>query len=113
IDELTTQLSYEMDAENIAKEIRSKLCYQEKARIVILHDPVGRQKEILEAHDILTEWQQHNAKLNAYPLTIGMYVDSLVKSRMSAAQYLKVAGSVNQRNAHKYWPLIRDEYLEF
>ncbi|MGJ0579673.1 toxin VasX [Xenorhabdus bovienii] len=113
IDEPTTQLSYEMDAENIAKEIRSKLCYQEKARIVILHDPVGRQKEILEAHDILTEWQQHNAKLNAYPLTIGMYVDSLVKSRMSAAQYLKVAGSVNQRNAHKYWPLIRDEYLEF
>ncbi|KMJ45004.1 hypothetical protein AB204_11340 [Xenorhabdus khoisanae] len=113
IDELTTQLSYEMDADKIALEIRSKLCYQEKSRIVILHDPVGRQKEILEAHRILTAWQQYSAKLNAYPLTIGMYVECLIKSRMPPAEYLKVVGAINRKDVNEHWPLIKKEYKEF
>ncbi len=113
IDELTTQLSYEMDAENIAKEIRSKLCYQEKARIVILHDPVGRQKEILEAHDILEIWQQHNARLNLYPLTIGLYVDALIYSDKNPIKRRSIRDALNMGAVKKHWPSIKKENRAF
>ncbi|MDX7998578.1 hypothetical protein FE394_05080 [Xenorhabdus sp. Reich] len=113
IDELTTQLSYEMDADKIALEIRNKLCYQEKSRIVILHDPVGRQKEILEAHRLLTVWQQYNAELNVYPMTIGMYIDVLKESRKSAIQHSKFQRAKNQKDIDQYWPSIKNEYQEF
>ncbi|MBD2795876.1 hypothetical protein ID856_04900 [Xenorhabdus sp. 18] len=114
IDELTTQLSYEMDADKIARAIRNKLCYQEKSRIVILHDPVGRQKEILEAHHILTAWQQHNAELNLYPLTIGLYIESLIEAHRNKPIEKRSIGSVLNRSAiKKHWRPIKNQHREF
>lgn len=114
IDELTTQLSYEMDADKIALEIRSKLCYQEKSRIVILHDPVGRQKEILEAHDILDMMQQYNAELNLYPMTIGLYMESLAESYRNQPLNKRALSSVRNRGAiKKYWRSMKAQHLEF
>ncbi|MCC8380911.1 toxin VasX [Xenorhabdus sp. PB30.3] len=115
IDELTTEKSYEMDAENIAAEIRNKLCYQEKARIVILHDPIGRQKEILEAHNILDLLQQYNAERNLYPMTIGLYIDDYIKVFNKNNPIAKRANSevLSRKAVRKYWPKIRDSHLEF
>ncbi|PHM37306.1 toxin VasX [Xenorhabdus innexi] len=115
IDELTTEKSYEMDAEDIAKEIRNKLCYQEKARIVILHDPVGRQKEILEAHDILDLLQQYNAERNLYPMTIGMYIEDYIKNFNRKSPIARRANKevLNQPAVRREWPKIRDSHLEF
>ncbi|PHM50796.1 toxin VasX [Xenorhabdus miraniensis] len=114
IDELTTQLSYEMDADNIALEIRKKLCYQEKSRIVILHDPVGRQKEILEAHNILDMIQQYNAEQDLYPMTIGLYMESLAESYRSQPLNKRAFGSVRNKDAiKKYWRSMKAQHLEF
>ncbi|MDC9583125.1 hypothetical protein PSI15_16415 [Xenorhabdus sp. PR6a] len=114
IDELTTQLSYEIDADKIARAIRNKLCYQEKSRIVILHDPVGRQKEILEAHHILTAWQQYNVELNLYPLTIGLYIESLIEAHRNKPVEKRSIGNVLNRSAiKKHWRPIKNQHREF
>ncbi|MBC8952262.1 toxin VasX [Xenorhabdus sp. PB62.4] len=114
IDELTTQLSYEMDADKIAHEIRNKLCYQEKSRIVILHDPVGRQKEILEAHNILDMIQQYNAERNLYPLTIGLYVEDFIEiNHNTPIERRAIKEALNQTAVRTHWPQIKNEHLEF
>lgn len=58
LDILTTQESYNLRPDAIATEIQSKLCYQEKAKIIALHDPVGRQIEMAQAHAKLAIWEQ-------------------------------------------------------
>lgn len=114
IDILTTQESYWMDADGIGKEIRSKLCYGEKARIVVLFDPVGRQKEIVQAHRILIQWQQQFLAENHYPLTIGGFVEQLKNSDNEDIQKA-VKNGINQDNWNHYWLEIKQEqeaYLE-
>lgn len=108
IDILTTRDSYWMEPGDIAKEIRSKLCYGEKSRIVVLFDPVGRQKEIVQAHNILIQWQQQFLAENHYPLTIGGFVEQLKNSDNEDIQKA-VKNGINQDSWNNYWLKMKQE----
>jgi hypothetical protein len=102
LDILTTEASYAMDATNIANELQSKLCYGETARIVALHDPLGRQKEIAAAHAKLVVWQQDYHALNLYPLTIGGFVAQLLNSTNSDVKEA-AEDNINTAEHAQYW----------
>lgn len=108
IDILTTRDSYWMEPDDIAKEIRSKLCYGEKSRIVVLFDPVGRQKEIVLAHNILIQWQQQFLAENHYPLTIGGFVEQLKNSDSEDIQKA-VKNGIDQDSWNNYWLKMKQE----
>ena len=108
IDILTTRDSYWMEPSDIAKEIRSKLCYGEKSRIVVLFDPVGRQKEIVQAHNILIQWQQQFLAENHYPLTIGGFVEQLKSSDNEDIQKA-VKNGIDQDSWNNYWLKMKQE----
>lgn len=112
LDILTSEASYQMDAANIANELQSKLCYGETARIVALHDPLGRQKEIAAAHGKLAIWQQDYNALNLYPLTIGGFVAQLLNSTNAdikeAAQ-----DNINIAEHAQYWGEMEANAQEF
>lgn len=108
IDILTTRDSYWMEPDDIAKEIRSKLCYGEKSRIVVLFDPVGRQKEIVLAHNILIQWQQQFLAENHYPLTIGGFVEQLKNSDSEDIQKA-VKNGIDQNSWNNYWLKMKQE----
>ncbi|WP_426761865.1 toxin VasX [Hafnia paralvei] len=108
IDILTTRDSYWMEPDDIAKEIRSKLCYGEKSRIVVLFDPVGRQKEIVQAHNILIQWQQQFLAENHYPLTIGGFVEQLKSSDNKDIQKA-VKNGIDQDSWNNYWLKMKQE----
>ncbi len=108
IDILTTRDSYWMEPDDIAKEIRRKLCYGEKPRIVVLFDPVGRQKEIVQAHNILIQWQQQFLAENHYPLTIGGFVEQLKSSDNKDIQKA-VKNGIDQDSWNNYWLKMKQE----
>lgn len=112
LDILTTEASYAMDATDIANELQSKLCYGETARIVALHDPLGRQKEIAAAHGKLAIWQQDYHALNLYPLTIGGFVAQLLNS---TDEDVKEAAedNINTDEHAQYWTEMEATAQEF
>ncbi|PQQ29935.1 toxin VasX [Photorhabdus hindustanensis] len=112
IDTLTTQDSYEMDAGKIIQEINSYLHFNEQARIVILHDPVGRQRDIVEAYSILNLWQQSYNASNIYPLTIGFYVEKL-KATKNPELKKKIDDSIHQDRWNNDWPKLKKVTEDF
>ncbi|MCW7549628.1 hypothetical protein OO184_17240 [Photorhabdus sp. APURE] len=112
IDTLTTQNSYEMDADLIIKRINSYLHLDEQARIVILHDPVGRQRDIVEAYSILNLWQQSYNASNIYPLTIGFYVENL-KATKNPELKKKIDDSIDSDAWENDWPKLKKVTEDF
>jgi len=70
LDILTSETSYELEAESIALELQQKIDYGETARVIALFDPLGRQKEIAQAHAKLAIWEKEYAATTVYPYTI-------------------------------------------
>ncbi|TNH42172.1 toxin VasX [Photorhabdus luminescens] len=112
IDTLTTQNSYEMDADVIIRQISSYLHLDEQARIVILHDPVGRQRDIVEAYSILNLWQQSYNASNIYPLTIGFYVEKL-KATKNPELKKKIDDSIDSDAWENDWPKLKKVTEDF
>ncbi|TDB45268.1 hypothetical protein C5468_21610 [Photorhabdus luminescens subsp. mexicana] len=112
IDTLTTQNSYEMDADVIIRQISSYLHLDEQARIVILHDPVGRQRDIVEAYSILNVWQQSYNASNIYPLTIGFYVEKL-KATKNPELKKKIDDSIDSDAWENDWPKLKKVTEDF
>ncbi|WP_411890993.1 toxin VasX [Yoonia sp. SDW83-1] len=112
LDILTTEASYSLDPSKIAQEIQSKLCYGETAKIVALHDPVGRQKEIVQAHAKLSVWEKDRAALTLYPYMIGQFVqgalDSGVEEVREAAE-----DNVNLDEHKEFWCEMEEEFDTF
>jgi len=112
LDLLTTAESYDMNADNIAKELARVSRYSNNARIVSLHDPVGRQKEIAYAHARLTLWQQSEAAENIYPYTIGRMVNDLRKVKDGSIQKI-VEKSINWQEHGDYWNKMDARFKQF
>lgn len=74
LDVLTAEISYELEPEAVATELQQKIDYGEEARMVALFDPVGRQKEIANAHLKLVLWEKQYASSTVYPYTVGKMV---------------------------------------
>ena len=109
---LTTQDAYYMQAQDIAAALQKNQCYADSARIVALYDPVGRQKEIAQAHGKLVLWQQHFSAANIYPLTIGGFVNSLKNSPDEAIREA-VEENINLAEHREFWGLMSQDLAAF
>ena len=112
LDILTTEASYDMDASAIAREIQHKLCYGETARIVGLHDPVGRQKEIAQAHAKLAVWEKDYASRHMYPFMIGGFVQQF-KNSSNEDVVEAVNENINLGEHQTFWSEMDAEFKEF
>ncbi|MGI0116066.1 toxin VasX [Zooshikella sp. RANM57] len=112
LDVLTTETSYELEAEQIAAELQKKTLYSKTARIVALHDPVGRQKEIARVHGMLSLWEKEYASRNMYPYVIGQIVNDLKRSAEGEVKEI-VEESINWQEHGEYWQNIEDEFSVF
>ncbi|WP_188093357.1 hypothetical protein [Photorhabdus heterorhabditis] len=101
-----------MDADMIIKNINEYLHLNEQSRIVILHDPVGRQRDIAEAYSILNLWQQSYHASNIYPLTIGFYVEKL-KATKNPELKKKIDDSIHQDRWNNDWPKLKETTEDF
>ncbi|RDH41392.1 toxin VasX [Zooshikella ganghwensis] len=112
LDILTTETSYELEADQIAAELQEKTLYGKTARIVALHDPVGRQKEIARVHAMLSLWEKEYASKSMYPYVIGQIVNDLKRSAEGEIKEI-VEESINWQEHGEYWQNIEDEFSVF
>ena len=77
-----------------------------------LYDPVGRQKEIAEAHAKLALWEQEISALNTYPYTIGAFVNSFKDSKDSHIREL-AGKAINWDEHGKYWQSMETQAQQF
>ena len=112
LDILTTESSYELEAEAIATELQKKIDYGETARIVALFDPVGRQKEITSAHAKLVLWEREYASSQIYPFTIGRIVNGIRETDNDDLKAI-IEESINWTEHEKLWGDINNSLNEF
>ncbi len=112
LDLLTTQASYEMNADYIAAELRQRAPYQKVAKIVALHDPVGRQRDIAEIHAKLALWEKGEASQQLYPLTIGQFIEQFKQSTDESFQKV-LKESINWEEYNQYWQKTNAEFALF
>ncbi|QUM89446.1 hypothetical protein HWV03_11870 [Moritella sp. 36] len=112
LDVLTTESSYELVAEQIAAKLQRKIAYGETARIIVLHDPVGRQIEIAEAHAKLSIWEKNFSASNIYPYTIGSIVNDLNKTKDADMRKI-LDESIAWDKHEKHWGEMNEQYSKF
>ena len=112
LDVLTTESSYELVAEQIAAKLQRKIAYGETARIIALHDPVGRQIEIAEAHAKLSIWEKNFSASNIYPYTIGSIVNDLNKTKDADMRKI-LDESIAWDKHEKHWGEMNEQYAQF
>ncbi|MBM2578094.1 hypothetical protein JQC91_17440 [Jannaschia sp. Os4] len=110
--DLTTVPSFAAEPEVIARQIGNTECYGDTSMIVALHDPVGRQVEIAQAHAKLAVWEQDHAALNLYPYMIGQFVQA---ARTSDVEEVAEAAAENvDIPAHDaFWQDMDRQFREF
>ncbi|MEJ2407042.1 MAG: hypothetical protein P8171_22710, partial [Candidatus Thiodiazotropha sp.] len=105
LDGLTTQGSYDMQAEQVAAALRAKTKPGEKAYILALHDPLGRQRDILEIHNKLALWEKAYHAENVYPYTIGSFVAGIKANSGDEVKEI-VEESINWNEYNSFWKAI-------
>ncbi|WP_283126851.1 toxin VasX [Providencia stuartii] len=102
----TTQQSYFIDP--IKKNNTFKACYGkgEKGTLVILHDPVGRQKDILDIYSFLVTYLKSFFESYEYPITIGNYIEALLKNDSDDIRKT-VSESINKAEWESDWADIK------
>ncbi|MCW8348638.1 DUF4150 domain-containing protein [Vibrio sp. ZSDZ65] len=80
LDLATTALSYHLAAEGIVETMQKSHSEHKDGTLVALFDPVGRQRDISKAISKNVVEQQAYVSVNQYPLTIGQYAQSCLKS---------------------------------
>ncbi|MFT5879475.1 MAG: hypothetical protein ACI86X_000579, partial [Moritella sp.] len=112
LDVLTTEQSYDLTAEQIAAQLQRKIPYGETARIIALHDPVGRQIEIAEAHAKLAIWEKNFSASNIYPYTIGSIVNDLNKSTDADMREI-MDESIDWAKHKEHWGEMNNQFDQF
>ncbi len=112
LDVLTAEISYELEPESIAAELQKKIDYGENARIVALFDPVGRQKEIAQAHSKLVIWEKEYAATTIYPYTIGSIVKSFRETNDEDIKEI-VEDAINWDAHEEHWGGMNQAFEEF
>ncbi|OTA21355.1 hypothetical protein Xbed_00584 [Xenorhabdus beddingii] len=107
LGDITTEGSFFMDADMEMRYIDSLICpyYKDKAKIVVLHDPVGYQRDILMMYTLLNLWELNYSATNMYPLTIGNFVEILAASKNEAVKKY-VEECIHQENWKTWWPKL-------
>ncbi|MBC8951847.1 toxin VasX [Xenorhabdus sp. PB62.4] len=113
LGDITTEGSFFMNADMEMRYIDSLICpyYKDKAKIVVLHDPVGYQRDILMAYELLNLWQLSYSATNIYPLTIGQFVEVIAASKdKNIKEYFKE--HIHQENWKTWWPKLTDPIVD-
>ncbi|CDH34540.1 toxin VasX [Xenorhabdus bovienii] len=113
LGDITTEGSFFMDADMEMRYIDSLICpyYKDKAKIMVLHDPVGYQRDILMAYELLNLWQLSYSATNIYPLTIGQFVEVIAASKdENIKEYFKE--HIHQENWKTWWPKLTDPIVD-
>ena len=112
LDILTTESSYDLNAENIAIALQKKTAFTNTARIVALYDPVGRQREIVQVMAKLAVWEKDVASTQIYPYTIGKIVNDLRQSKDKKTQKM-AEESINWTEHGTHWGKMQQEFKAF
>jgi len=112
LEVLSTANSYVMDADHIAEALVTSARNNHSARIVALHDPVGRQKEIAHAHATLSLWKDAEAAEEQYPYTIGRLVNDLRQSDDDTVKSM-VKDCINEQEHSDYWQDKEQRFAQF
>ncbi|WP_285339261.1 PAAR-like domain-containing protein [Vibrio parahaemolyticus] len=80
LDLATTTLSYHLDAEGIVETMQKSHSEHKDGALVVLFDPVGRQRDLSKVISKNVAEQQAYVNVNKYPLTIGQYAQSCLES---------------------------------
>ncbi|ODS11748.1 toxin VasX [Vibrio scophthalmi] len=108
LDILTTQPSYELATDLIVKQLEKDSCSQERARIVTLFDPVGRQMELSQTHAKLAIWEKDHAAMNIYPYTIGEMVNGFLIHKDPEIKKMALE-NIDTTSHKKYWSAMHNE----
>ncbi|TYP05254.1 hypothetical protein LY16_02127 [Xenorhabdus doucetiae] len=113
LGDMTTEGSFFMDADMEMRYIDSLICpyYKDKAKIVVLHDPVGYQRDILMAYELLNLWQLSYSATNIYPLTIGSFVEIIAASKDESIKK-SFNEHIHQENWKIWWPKLTDPIVD-
>ncbi|PHM48522.1 toxin VasX [Xenorhabdus miraniensis] len=111
LGDLTTEDTYAMDVDLVMRQMDSVRCpyYKDKAKIVVLHDPVGYQRDLLNVHTLLSIWQRSYMATNMYPLTIGQFIEQLeyaVVNNFTLSEQFK--DNIHLDNWRTWWPKLID-----
>ncbi|OTA21348.1 hypothetical protein Xbed_00577 [Xenorhabdus beddingii] len=105
--DVTTQDTYRLSSYTLMKQMESLLCphYKDKGKIIILHDPVGYQRDILMAYSLLALWRTGYSATYSYPITIGQFVEKISESNDSKIKkYFNEC--IDQYNWKVWWPKL-------
>ncbi|MCC8379520.1 MULTISPECIES: toxin VasX [unclassified Xenorhabdus] len=99
--------SFFMNSDMEMRYIDSLICphYKDKAKIVVLNDPVGYQRDILMAYMLLNLWELNYGVTNIYPLTIGNFIEILSSSKNEEIKKY-VEECIHQENWKTWWPKL-------
>ncbi|EMA3640114.1 hypothetical protein U2T78_000761 [Providencia stuartii] len=104
------------DVTLLVNQFKRALDYEEKATLIILHDPVGYLKDILAFHDTLVSIQYAYSEYFSHPYKIGSYIDQLKKECEGMAdgkgkEELNdiLNDSINFKEFNKYWPMLQKD----
>lgn len=103
----TTQQSYYIDPEKKDNIFKAYCNKGEKGTLVILHDPVGRQKDILDVYSLLVTYLKSYMESYNYPITIGNYIEALLKNDSSEVRET-VRSSLNEDEWNTNWKEIKN-----
>ncbi|MFM2584341.1 PAAR-like domain-containing protein [Vibrio campbellii] len=80
LDLATTTLSYHLDAEGIVETMQKSHSEHKDGALVVLFDPVGRQRDLNHVLSFNVADEQAYYANNAYPLTIGKFAEACLSS---------------------------------
>ncbi|WP_432782916.1 PAAR-like domain-containing protein [Vibrio parahaemolyticus] len=101
LDLATTTLSYHLDAEGIVETMQKSHSEHKDGALVVLFDPVGRQRDLNHVLSFNVADEQAYYANNAYPLTIGKFAEACLSSDVPTIKEA-AENNLNQQELSKY-----------
>lgn len=120
--EITNTPNISKGSQALLNKIKSSLDYNEKSGLIILHDPVGYQKDILALYSFITTAYTTFQHQWSYPNQVGHYLFSIydhlihpdiVQTESGSQLYEKFLDNIDMEGWNTYWPEIELAYKEF
>ncbi|MDE5308678.1 hypothetical protein PY546_22910 [Providencia stuartii] len=120
--EITNTPNISKGAQSLLSQMKASLDYGEKSSLIILHDPVGYQKDILSLYSFITTAYASFQHHWSYPNQVGHYL-SAIKEHLIHPDILQTAAgnqlhetfldNIDVDGWQTYWPEIELGYKEF
>ncbi|MGA3694810.1 toxin VasX [Enterobacteriaceae bacterium TYF_5] len=120
--EITNTPDVSKGSETLLAQVKASLDENEKSSLVILHDPVGYQKDVLAFYSFVTamyaafqhHWRYPN-QIGHYLSTIKMHLDHPDIAQTGAGHRLneQFLDNIDMQGWQTYWPEIESGYKKF